>query len=163
MLRHAAAGECRQGHPVNLGLSRPQGHQAYGPLHRAVADQVQLPGLTASAIGRHTRAPAWPASNASCQRGAHRHNGHRLSGPESQMPGYPPCIERATCPSLLPAALDDRRRRRLLHRERQERAGARLRLLRRGARLALGGQSAHARRSPAHRRQHRQAAGATKA
>jgi len=39
--RRLHAGECWQGHSVNPGLSRPQGHQAYGPLHRAVADQVQ--------------------------------------------------------------------------------------------------------------------------
>jgi len=32
---------------AHSGLSRPQGHEAYGPLHRAVANQVQefLPGL----------------------------------------------------------------------------------------------------------------------
>jgi integrase len=36
MLRHAAGytlANAGKGHQVNPGLSRPQGHQAYGPLH----------------------------------------------------------------------------------------------------------------------------------
>jgi hypothetical protein len=48
----------------------------------------------------------------------------------------------------------------VLHRPRRHRSGARPRLFRGRARSALGGQAANPRRGPAHRRQHRQAAGA---
>jgi hypothetical protein len=69
-------------------------------------------------------------------------------------------------PALLPAAVVRRRGRpqagsAVLHRPRRQRAGARLRLFRGGARPSLGGASPHARRGPAHRRQHRQVAGAS--
>ena len=45
---------------------------------------------------------------------------------------------------------------------RRQRSGARMRLLRAGAGTTLGGASTHPRRDPAHRCQHRQAAGARK-
>jgi len=72
--------------------------------------------------------------------------------------GAPPDSMPSTSP--LPAALVDRGACGVLHRPRRQRAGARLHPISGGARPSLGGASPHARRGPAHRGEHRQAAGA---
>src|SRR5271156_5759248 len=59
----------------------------------------------------------------------------------------------------LPTAVDRQRNGGVLHRDRQHRAEAGLRLLRERAGAALGGEPADQGRSPAHSRQHRQAGG----
>jgi hypothetical protein len=66
------AGRRRARYPIDPGLSWPQGHPAYGALHRAVAETVQgfLAGLTGEVIVGHlvaavraAKAGPWPVGS----------------------------------------------------------------------------------------------------
>jgi hypothetical protein len=112
--------------------------------------EAEGPGGGTTLVGGATspfEGPSRKSRHTGSRQTRHRNHASRISALVS-------CVR-----TPLPAAVVRRGNRRLFHRQGPERAGAGLRLLRGGAGPTVGCPVAHPRRGPAHRRQHRQAAG----